>query len=153
MKVRLVACLAALALFATASLADKEEIDWETIKCVVSGKKISKDVSTDYKEAKLFFCCEGCPNAFAKDKDKFASKANHQLVATKQFAQEKCPLSGRDLNEEITEKVAGLKVAFCCKNCQGKVAKAEDDEKLSLVFSEASFKKGFKKAEKEEGQQ
>ena len=82
---------------------------------------------------------------------KFATKANAQLVSTKQYKQKGCPISGGKLNADTAIKVAGVKVAFCCNNCKGKVAGEKDEAKqLELVFAEKAFAKGFKKAKKEE---
>jgi hypothetical protein len=155
MKTRLVACFAFVALIATVTLAQKaeeepKEIDWKTIKCVVSGKPVNQEAFADYREAKVFFCCQNCPTAFKKETAKYSTKANHQLVATRQFKEEKCPLSGRDLNPEATVKIAEVEVAFCCENCQAKAKEAKGDEQLALVFADKAFEKAFKKVEKEE---
>ena len=114
-------------------------------KCVVASAKAAKeDKSAEYRGAKVYFCCGGCPEAFAKDKAKYSTKANHQLVQTSQAKQEKCPLAGKDVNKDATAEVSGVKVAFCCNGCKGKVEKAEGDEKLALVFADTPFEKGFK---------
>lgn len=115
-------------------------------KCPVSGKDIVKDASVEYKGAKVYFCCPGCPDAFKGDTAKYASKANQQLVQTGQAKQEKCPLSGQKLNPDTAVKVGEVAVTFCCTNCQGKVAKAEGDAQRDLVFSDVAFEKGFKVA-------
>lgn len=117
-------------------------------KCPISDKAAKSDHAVDYRGAKVYLCCGGCPDAFAKDKAKYATKSNHQLVQTSQAKQEKCPLSGGDLNKEATVEVAGVKVTFCCNNCKGKVEKAKDDEKLELVFADKAFDKGFKVSKK-----
>ena len=85
---------------------------------------------------------------FAKNTKKYSTKANHQLVATKQYEQKKCPLSGGDLNPETAIKVAGTDVCFCCNNCKGKVEAAEGDAQLAMVYSDKAFAKAFKKVEK-----
>jgi hypothetical protein len=141
----LVALVAVLAV-GTSSLAveDKKEDKLKGVKCPVSGQDVQEDKTVDYRDAKVYMCCGGCPDAFKKDKAKFATKANHQLVQTKQAKQEKCPLSGGKLNPETKISVAGVDVCFCCNNCKGKVEKAEGDEKLALVFADAAFDKGFK---------
>ena len=113
-------------------------------KCPVSGKAAKADHAGDYRDAKVYFCCDNCPAAFTKDKAKYANKANHQLVQTGQAKEEKCPLTGKELNKDATTDVSGVKVAFCCNNCKGKVEKAEGDEKLALVFADTPFEKGFK---------
>ncbi|MCA9265953.1 MAG: hypothetical protein KDA60_18960, partial [Planctomycetales bacterium] len=68
----------------------EKKINLEHAKCPVSGGKVNADASVDYGKGKLFFCCENCPQAYAKDKDKFTAKANMQLVVTKQVKQTAC---------------------------------------------------------------
>jgi YHS domain-containing protein len=113
-------------------------------KCPVSGKPAKEASSVEYRGAKVYFCCDGCPESYNKDKAKFATKSNHQLVVTGQAKQIKCPLTEKDLNNDTQIEVSGAKVTFCCNNCKGKVGKAKDDEKLELVFAEKAFDKGFK---------
>lgn len=131
---RIVFAWAAVLSFAGATLAGDEA------KCPVSGKPIDKSVSIDYEGAKLYFCCDGCPDGFAAKKEKLAAKANLQLVQTKQAVQVGCPMSGEACGD-ATETVEGVKVCFCCENCSGSVAKAED--KVESAFGEKAFAKGF----------
>jgi YHS domain-containing protein len=113
-------------------------------KCPVSGKVCENlDNSLSHNGGDVYFCCPNCPKAFEKDTAKFAVKANHQLVFTKQAKQGKCPFTGGKLNEEATIEVAGANVTFCCNNCKGKAEKAEGDEQLALIFNNEAFKKGF----------
>jgi hypothetical protein len=155
MKTRVcLALIAAIAIVATGvgigAQEEKEKKEAPVIKCPVSGKPINKEISVAYKEAKVYFCCPGCPAPFEKDTAKFAAKANHQLVATKQFKQKACPISGRDCKPEHATTVAAVKVFYCCPNCKGKVEKANEAEQLTLVFVDAAFKKGFEKVKEEE---
>lgn len=113
-------------------------------KCPISGKAAVADHTAAYRDAKVYLCCGGCPDAFTKDKAKYSTKANHQLVQTSQAKQEKCPLSGGDLNKDAVVTVSGVKVTFCCNNCKGKVEKAKADEQLELAFADKAFDKGFK---------
>ena len=135
---------------AVTSIAFAAEFDLEDVKCVVADKNASADKHADYKDGTVYFCCDGCAGKFAKDKDKFAVKANHQLVATKQYKQTACPFSGRDLDPNVSlMTLAGTKIGFCCDGCRGKVASAKDEAaKLKLVFADKTFAKGFKKGEK-----
>lgn len=143
---RLSACLAALLVTTLALAAEAEKF---SAKCVVAGKPDAKeDKFAEYKGGKVYFCCDNCKGKFAEGPEKFAIPANLQLVSTKQFTQTKCPLSGGKLDASKTVEVAGVKVAFCCENCQGKVAAASDDEKKELVFKDAAFAKGFELAKK-----
>jgi len=122
--------------------------------CPVSGKPASKSATLAFQGGKVCFCCAKCKAAFEKEPKKFATKANLQLVSTGQFVQKGCPMSGGKVNPETEITLCGAKVAFCCKKCQGKVAKAEGDSKLDLVFGAKAFQKGFeiKKKEPAKGQ-
>lgn len=143
-------CLAVLLVACATVVAG--DVDLEGVKCVVANKAASADKVAKYKASNVYFCCGNCKAKFTADKKKFAEKANLQLVATKQFEQKNCPLSGGPLDAETAVKVAGVKVAFCCNNCKGKVESAEDDAaKLKLVFTNQAFKKGFKKVKGDEG--
>jgi YHS domain-containing protein len=43
-------------------------------KCPVSGKPIDPAQTVEYKGAKVYFCCDGCPAAFEKDPSKYTAK-------------------------------------------------------------------------------
>ncbi|MFO0906131.1 MAG: hypothetical protein U0939_24200 [Pirellulales bacterium] len=138
---RMVAALALPAiLLATAMAAD---VKLDGIKCLVAGNQPAKSANaSEYKGGKVFFCCGNCKKAFDGDNKKFAAKANHQLVATSQAKQGKCPLSGGPCKEDKVLEIAGAKVYFCCDNCKGKVADAKGDEQVELAFGDAAFEKG-----------
>ncbi len=142
MKTRALVSLAVAALL-TATLYAAEKVDLKDVKCPVSGEPAAEDHSVSYKGAKVYFCCPKCPKAFEKDTAKFAAKANHQLAATGQATQVKCPLTGKDLNDTTAIDVDGVEVAFCCNNCKGKAQKAKADEKIVLIFSDSAFKKAY----------
>lgn len=138
-----VAVLVLPQLIGNAAEEEKEESKFKAT-CPVSGKEINEEAFVAYKGAKVYFCCPGCPGAFKKDTAKYAAKANHQLVGTKQATEVKCPFTGKKLNPETAVDVAGVSVTFCCNNCKGKAEKAEGDKQLALIFSDEAFKKGFK---------
>jgi len=119
--------------------------------CPVSNKAAKKDQKVAYKGKEVYFCCAGCPDAFKKDTAKFAAKANHQLVGTKQAKQAKCPIKGTKCNPKHTVDVAGVKVAFCCPGCKGKAAEASGDDQIALLFGDKTFKKAFKINKKKKG--
>ena len=146
-KIGLVASM--LMVVALVAFAEDEKKKEFNHKCPVSGEAAKEDKTADYKGAKVYFCCENCPKAFAKDTAKYAEKANAQLVATGQFKQIKCPIAGRDLNPEAKIEVAGVTVNFCCMNCKGKAAAAKGDEQLKLIFADKAFDKSFEIVKKE----
>jgi YHS domain-containing protein len=134
----------ALCIGVSADGADKP--DKAALKCPVSNQPATKDHAVAYKDGQVYFCCDNCPKKFAADTAKYAPKANAQLVASGQYKQVNCPLSGEAVNPKEHLKVAGVTVEFCCKDCKGKVKEAKKmDAKVNLVFSDDAFKKGFEK--------
>ena len=70
------------------------------VKCVVSGdEQAVADASVDYKEGKVYFCCEDCQakfqEAMKQNENPYAVKANHQLVLSGQYVQKHCPIFRR----------------------------------------------------------
>ena len=124
----------------------KEKSKLAGIKCVVMGKQAKKDFAVKYKEGEVYLCCSKCVTAFEKDPTKFATKSNHQLAASGQYVQKKCPMSGQALAEGIVSKVGGVEVGFCCGDCKKSVDDASDlAAKSKLVFADKPFAKGFEK--------
>lgn len=117
----------------------------DSAKCPISGEAVDEAASVEFGGGKVFMCCEKCVKAFDAKNADHVTKANHQLVVTKQAKQVGCPFSGQKIADGTTIAVDGADVGFCCGKCKGKVEGAADDEaKLKLVFSEAAFAKGFK---------
>jgi YHS domain-containing protein len=44
------------------------------VNCPVSGKPINPTASLEHEGKKVYFCCEGCPNAFKADPNKYLAK-------------------------------------------------------------------------------
>lgn len=124
------------------------DVDLENVKCIVAPRDAQVSKSADYKDAKVYFCCGGCAGKFAKDTKKYATKANQQLVSTKQYEQTGCPMSGGKLNPETAITVAGTKVSFCCNGCKSKAVATKGEKQLELIFNDKAFAKAFKKVEK-----
>jgi YHS domain-containing protein len=144
MKLRFaLAALVAPALLATAALVaaeDQEEKEFKAT-CPVSGQPAKETSALDYRGKKVYFCCDNCPNAFAADPEKFAAKANAQLLETGQMVQVACPLTGRPMADDKAVEVAGVTVHVCCAGCLGKAKALEGDELVALLF--ADTEKGF----------
>ncbi len=138
---------AVLLVTVTVNSAEKKEAKFSA-KCPISGKAALETSAVDYKGGKVYFCCNNCPKAFAKDTKKYAVKANMQLVSTKQAKQVKCPMSGRPVNANQTVTINKIEVGLCCGNCKKTASGATGDAQLELVFSDAAFKKGFEVAKK-----
>lgn len=132
------------------AFADAEKkIDLSKVKCMMSGKACSAKAAADHNGGKVHFCCNGCLAKFKKDTKKYATKANHHLVATKQATQKHCPMSGGACKDGTEVKIGGVEVAFCCPKCKGAAESKTGDDQLNLVFSEKAFKKGFEIAQKD----
>ncbi|HUT91672.1 MAG TPA: hypothetical protein VMY37_19390 [Thermoguttaceae bacterium] len=114
------------------------------IVCPVSGETASKAVKVAFNGADVYLCCAGCKAKFEKDPQKYAAKANHQLVSTGQAVQVACPVSGGKVNKDVKLKVAGVDVAFFCGGFRAEVAEAKADQHLQLVFGNEAFQKAFK---------
>jgi hypothetical protein len=119
-----------------------EEIKLDGIKCVMNPKGAARaDQSVAYRGGKVFFCCENCPKSF--DAKKNATAANHQLAATRQAKQAKCPLTGEPINPDFKLAVSGVDVSFCCPDCKSQVEGATGESQLKMVFANEAFDKAF----------
>ncbi|MDB5389829.1 MAG: hypothetical protein JWM11_5475 [Planctomycetaceae bacterium] len=143
-RVSLVASLTLFAFVASFVVAEETKKEFKCMCPVAKTKAAKEDKSVEYRGAKVYFCCGGCPEAFKKDTAKFASRANMQLVVTGQAEEKKCPFTGNDLNKDTKIKVGDADVCFCCEKCQAKAEKATGDEQIDLVFGDKAFDKGFK---------
>ena len=88
------------------------------VKCIISGQPVNQRFVCDYKSGKLFFDCEASRNRFIKDKTAYITKANHQLVVTKQFVQVRCPVQDKAISLDQKRAIAGVQICFCCDKCQ-----------------------------------
>ena len=144
MKSRL--CVAALAVFALVAASTLRAADKPALKCPLSGKPVDETKTVEFNGGKVAFCCGKCPAAFGASPEKFAAKANLQLVQSGQLKQVKCPLTGRPVAADKSVEVEGVSVGLCCAGCQGKAKKASGDELITLLFKDTT--KGFEPASK-----
>jgi uncharacterized pyridoxamine 5'-phosphate oxidase family protein len=145
MRAKTVAMLS-VAVLVMSSMAFAASVSLEGVKCIIAGgKPANAEKHAAWKDGKVYFCCDNCKGKFEsaskEDKEKMAAKANHQLVATKQYEQKACPTSGGKLDSSTAIEVGGTKIAFCCKNCKGDAEKLKGDEQVSKLFGEEAFKK------------
>ncbi|MCA9125496.1 MAG: hypothetical protein KDB22_00360 [Planctomycetales bacterium] len=120
-------------------------VSLEGVKCLMVAKNdAKKEKASKWKDGKVYFCCDNCLAKYEKmskeEKEKHAASANHQLVATKQYAQQACPFSGKPVADDTQIKVSGAEIGFCCTNCKGTAEKMKDDEKVEKLFGEKAFK-------------
>lgn len=127
-------------------------VDLKDVKCLVNPKAAAKaDKSSEWKDGKVFFCCSNCLGKFEGDKKAMASKANHQLIASKQVEQTACPMSGVAIKDDKKVEFKGATVKFCCGNCLAAAEKMSDEEKLDGLFGEKAYEKAkYTKVEKKD---
>jgi YHS domain-containing protein len=140
-KMRITIGLAVAALAASLLWAG---VDLTNAKCPVAGGAASQETSVDYKGGKVYFCCGGCDKSFKENTAAFAAKANHQLFVTGQAKQIACPMTGEPIDSQVTTKVDGSTVAFCCQHCRESLDGANDAKKVEMLFNDEAFAKGFK---------
>ena len=124
------------------------EPNLEGIKCVLSGEPAKANVTSEFDEYTVYFCCNQCVKAFNKDQKKHAAKALHQIVATKQAKQETCPKSGKSLNPDVVLEVDGVDIAFCCRGCKSWATKLSPDARIARIFDPKVFAKNFSRVTK-----
>jgi YHS domain-containing protein len=126
----------------------QETPNLEGIKCIVRTQADAKaETAVDFGGGKVYFCCKNCAAKFQEDSEPFTAAANHQLVATGQFKQVACPVTGKEVAEGITADIGGVEVGLCCRNCKAKIDEAEEvADKLAIAFSKDAFARGFKAA-------
>ena len=141
--------LAILLIIALSSLGFSEDsnVNESKVICAVSGEVIEgdyKEESAKYKEGEVYFCCGGCKMDFEEDPSKFSTTSNFQLLATKQYSANNIyPVSGRKIKNKKEVVIESISVALCCAGCVKKVNKT--DNKVSMIFSDNAFDKGFSK--------
>jgi hypothetical protein len=123
----------------------KAEVNLASINCMLMKKrKVVETKSVDYKDGKVYFCCGRCVKKYSGSPAKFETLANHQLVASGQYHQIGCPISGGDVDDDQTVVVGGVTVKLCCEKCKAKVEGAASEEaKIELVFGKKRFDKAF----------
>jgi YHS domain-containing protein len=137
------ASLFILVIFFTFALggADKTKPEPKAL-CPVTGKHVDKNVSIEYHNGKLYFSNAEAAKKFQNNSDKYAARANLQLVVTGQAHQTACPLMGKPVVAGKSVTVSGVKVELCCNICKTKLTKAKPEEQLEMIFG-TGFDKGY----------
>ena len=140
--------LVLIMMFSSIGFSEDSKGDESKVICLVSGEVIDgdyKEESAKYKEGEVYFCCGGCKMDFEEDASKFSTAANFQLLATKQYSETNvCPVTGRKIKSKKEVIVQGLSVGVCCAGCVKKINKSNN--KVSMLFSDSAFDKGFSKS-------
>lgn len=137
MKKVLFATLALSLVFAFAAIAGDEK---GNATCPVMGNPINKAVYTDYKDMRVFFCCEACIKPFHAEPAKYlkiiADNGEEPMKLTEQSV---CPVSGEELlGKDYYADVEGKRVYVCCDGCIGKV-KAEPKKFMKVIAERGEY--------------
>jgi YHS domain-containing protein len=100
-------------------------------------------LSATFEGGKLLFCCGKCKAMFEKAPEKFAANAHHQLVATGQARQVKCPLCGDAPKEAYASTVSGATVRFGSAECKAKADRLAQNDWLEAVLGSKAFHRAF----------
>ena len=136
----LVGCLM---LVATAAPQQEAAQELTGIKCVVRGQALkNKNHKVSYKDGEVYVCCEQCVQEFAANTKEYATKANHQLVATGQYVQKVCPVSGQPVSEGFATRIAAVEVGLHCQDCVDQLANIQIPKHV-YIFGEDNFRLTF----------
>ena len=88
--------------------------------CPVMGGEINKEIYTDHKGKRIYFCCEACIETFKQDPEKYLDKMKAQGVTPENtpIMQTVCPVSGKAINTDIYNDHEGERITFCCNGCR-----------------------------------
>jgi hypothetical protein len=112
------------------------------------GRKPKPGLTTAYKGGVVQFCCKECIGDFKNSTSKFAAVANHQLVATRQAKQERCPVTGDAFDPAISAEVAGVVIRFANDGALATIRNSDEAQRVILVFGDSAFGKAFRIVEK-----
>jgi YHS domain-containing protein len=135
-----------VAAFAFPAAADEHK--GNQTKCPVMGNPINEQVYTDYKDNRVFFCCEGCIEPFHKDPEKYLKQmADEGVTPMKLKKQSVCPVSGETLmNHETFIDVENKRVYLCCAGCKSKV-KADPAKYMKVIADRGEYLEDVEKTE------
>lgn len=100
--------------------------------CPIMGKKASLPLFADTELGRIYVCCKPCIRKVLADVQAAYETA---YPATKDLANEACPVSGEPIGEQpISVVLQGLRIRLCCEDCltearrhaQVTLAKAQD---------------------------
>ena len=91
--------------------------------CPIRGGEVDKEVFSDYKEYRIYYCCPGCDKKFDKAPEKHIKTMQDKGIKLTKI-QSKCPVSGEDVTQgDVIYKSSKGDVALCCKKCLRKMEK------------------------------
>ncbi|MEM6779773.1 MAG: hypothetical protein AAF670_19120 [Planctomycetota bacterium] len=103
-------------------------------------QRARRENATNYKDAWLYFSSPEAMQSFDAGKEKQEAFANYQLVLTKQYRQQNCPLSGEEPDEDFgTMMVGKVQLLVLCEDCAKEIGKLPLEEQVTTVFDAQGF--------------
>lgn len=96
--------------------------------CPISGEDIDAEQVVTYTKV-VGLCCEKCQAKLQKD---VAGNVDKLKDVKAVYVNTKCPVSGEDVDAEVTVDFKGAKVALCCEKCQAKFDAEKHGEKVVM---------------------
>jgi YHS domain-containing protein len=88
----------------------------EQTNCPVMGGPINKEYYTDIQGQRVYHCCPACAEKLEADPDKYFKEAAEQGVLFENI-QTACPVTGKEISQEVSIYHEGRTVFFCCEGC------------------------------------
>ncbi|MHC5108529.1 MAG: hypothetical protein ACYTHJ_01465 [Planctomycetota bacterium] len=99
------------------------------VACPVTGEAVDQEVSLKHGDEKVYFCCGGCKDKFAKDPAKYAGK-----LAGSYTYQTICPVMEEPVKASVYHDLpTGERIYLCCKGCARKLVKNPQKYNKSLA--------------------
>lgn len=138
--------LVMMLVFALTMMAFADDNKGNQTKCPVMGGDINKEVFTDYKGYRVYFCCAGCDKKFEAEPKKYLEKLKADGVKLHEVAdQSSCPVSGEKLkSKDSYVDVEGKRVYVCCDGCKAKV-KEDPATYLKKIYEKGETAEKLKK--------
>lgn len=88
-------------------------------KCPICKMEVNKELHADYKGKRVYFGCNGCPDEFNKNPEKYIKQLESEGITLEKspVLQTKCPICEMDINKNLFADYQGKRVYFGCSGC------------------------------------
>ncbi|MEM9827258.1 MAG: hypothetical protein AAF958_11745 [Planctomycetota bacterium] len=114
------------------------------VRCIVEAKRsVQAKFHLRFRDGWVYFSSDSALQRYKAKKKKYSPEANHQLVATGQYRQRACPLSGEAIEKDFpTVSVGDVKLRVLCSDCAADLGKRSREDQIRYVFDAEGFQFG-----------